>query len=247
MNRVAIVQARMGSTRLPGKVLAPLAGRSMLAQLVSRLHRCRTLDHIVIATTDHHSDNAIEDEAKTLATQCVRGSQHDVLARYATAADAADADVIVRITADCPLIDPAVVDRIVSKLIAGNYDYASNVLTRTFPLGLDCEAFHADVLSRLHRMAQSAAAREHVTVYIRECPELFHVATIVDDTNNSDLRWTVDTPADLALATRLYDELNLAACETTYQDIVAHCRANPSIIAVNAHVAQKSWQTSQPL
>src|SRR5439155_7386715 len=141
-----------------------------------------------------------------------RGSEHDVLARFVGAARQARADVVVRVTADCPLIDPEVTDRVIRELVdhSGDCDYASNVLQRTYPRGLDVEAFFTDVLLRMDRLGRSGAAREHVTLVARsELPHLFLSRTVVDSENNADLRWTVDYPADLVLIHALYGALPL--------------------------------------
>jgi len=244
MSVVAIIQARMGSSRLPGKVLRDLCGATMLARGIERLRRARMLDAIVVATTTGSEDDAIVDEARRLEVAVHRGSAQDVLARYQGAARAAAADVIVRITSDCPLIDPAVVDAVVGKL-DGSVDYASNTHdVRSFPRGLDCEVFHRDTLERMARMACSAAAREHVTVFVREQPRLFRTAQLIAPIDDSDLRWTVDTDVDFALVTTLYERYQLATNHLGYRDLVSRVRAEPELLAVNAHIEQKDWRTS---
>ena len=238
---VAIVQARMGSSRLPGKVLADVAGGTMLARVVGRLHATRTLDDVVVATTMAPSDDPVVREAKRVGAAVFRGSETDVLARYWGAAAANRADVIVRVTADCPLIDPEVVDRVVMALGTGA-DYASNTHTRSYPRGLDVEALHADVLARIQRLARSAHAREHVTALVMERPSWFAVRQVRADTDDSDLRWTVDTDADLELVRALYARCGLAAGPRPYLELVDAVRADPELAAINAHIAQKSWQ-----
>src|SRR5688500_991575 len=168
MRCVGIVQARAASTRLPGKVLMDVGGQAMLTQVVRRLGRARRLDDIVIATTELSSDDAVAELARQLQVGVFRGSEQDVLSRYAGAATQSRADVIVRVTADCPLLDPAIVDAVIEALVDATepVDYASNVIDRTYPRGLDVEAFFRDVLDRVNRLARSAAAREHVTHFI---------------------------------------------------------------------------------
>ena len=239
MRVAAIVQARMGSTRLPGKVLAPLGGRSILARVTSRLARCRSIDEVVVATTDQAADDPLAAAAHALGVSVVRGSCDDVLARYLRAARCVEADVIVRVTADCPLIDPGVVDLVVAALVARPaVDYASNTHRRPFPRGLDCEAFHRDTLERIARLATSSPAREHVTAFVLEQPQLFRVRQVVSDRDDSDLRLTVDTPDDLALI-RALDETLARERVPTWQAVVAHLRAHPVLVAINAHVEQK--------
>jgi spore coat polysaccharide biosynthesis protein SpsF len=228
MRRVAIIQARMTSTRLPGKVLMDLAGRPMLAQQLRRIERCRSLDDIVIATTTNSTDDAVVALARAAGVRWFRGSEVDVLGRYAGAAREAGADVVVRLTADCPLIDAAVTDRVVDALTGSPepVDYASNVVRRTYPQGLDTEALWRDTLDRVDRHAQSASsAREHVTSYIyAERPDLFVLRSVTDDTDASDLRWTVDVTADLERVRRLYADLGLDERVVPYDEIVRYAR-----------------------
>ena len=237
----AIVQARMGSTRLPGKVLRALGGRSVLAQLVSRLDACRRIDRIVIATTGAELDDAIATEAARLAVDCFRGSEEDVLSRYAAAAATSRADAIVRITADCPLIDPEVVDAVVDRLEAAGCDYASNTIRRTYPRGLDAEALTRPALDRLDALAtEPGPAREHVTWLIHRLPGAFTCSSVEDGSDNSDLRWTIDTEDDWRLVERLYRELDLDQRLVPYRAILAHVRGHPELTRINAHVEQKA-------
>jgi spore coat polysaccharide biosynthesis protein SpsF len=244
MRTVAIIQARMGSTRLPGKVMHDLCGDTMLARGIERIRAASSLAHVVIATTTNTEDDVIVREARRLGVQVFRGSSDDVLARYHGAAHASSADAIVRVTSDCPLIDPGVVDRVVAKL-TNEIDYASNTHDiQTFPRGLDCEVFHRDTLDRMARMATSRAAREHVTVFVRERPDLFRTDQLISETNDSDLRWTVDTDADLALVRELYERFSLASRSIDYREIVRTVRAEPALRVINAHIAQKDWRVS---
>ena len=240
---IAIIQARMGSTRLPGKVLAEIGGASMLAQVVRRLRAARRVGEVVVATSTGLDDDAVVTEAVRLGVGVHRGSPGDVLARFRGAARASRADVIVRVTADCPLLDTGVVDRVIGAL-AGGVDYVSNTHERSYPRGLDVEVLHRDTLERIARLGTSAAAREHVTAFVMEQPALFRVAQVVAERDDSDLRWTVDTADDLALVRALYAELGLGAGARPYPEIVAAVRARPELAAANAHVVQKPWQVS---
>ncbi len=242
MRRVIVVQARMTSTRLPGKVLMDLAGRPMLTQQLRRLARCREADEIVVATTVNATDDPIVAVARAESVRWFRGSEGDVLARYVGAAREAAADVVVRVTADCPLIDPDVSGRVIEPLVGrrDRCDYASNVVRRTFPQGLDTEAFFADALERVHRMARSAPAREHVTPFIyQERPDLFLIHSVTDAEDNSDLRWTVDEPADLELVRRLYAALGIGERAVGYRELLAHARAHPEVSALNAELVRR--------
>lgn len=243
MKRVVIVQARMTSTRLPGKVLMDLAGRPMLAQQLRRLQRCRRVDEIVVATTTNAADDPVVALARAEGVRDFRGSERDVLSRYAGAARETRADLVVRVTADCPLIDPETVDRVIGAAQddAAACDYASNVIQRTYPRGLDAEVLYADALARLDRLARSPAGREHVTHFLlNERPELFLMRSVTDSEDHSDLRWTVDTADDMAMVRRLYDELNLGREFRGYREILAYVRAHPELAGMNAHVPQAS-------
>jgi spore coat polysaccharide biosynthesis protein SpsF len=238
---VVVVQARMGSSRLPGKVLAEVGGRSILAHVLGRLGRCRAADELVVATTDRADDDRLADAAAALGATVVRGSTDDVLARYLAAARATAADVIVRVTADCPLIDPGTVDAVVAALVARPaVDYASNTHVRTFPRGLDAEALWRDTLERLGRLAQTPATREHVTSFVLEQPALFRIRQVTAAHDDSDLRLTVDTPDDLALVQQLELALGLERVPPP-AEVIAHLRANPALVAINAHVEQRPW------
>jgi spore coat polysaccharide biosynthesis protein SpsF len=237
---VVIVQARMTSTRLPGKVLMDLAGKPMLERQLERLARCERADEIVLATTTNATDDPLAQLAARLDLRCHRGSEHDVLERYAGAARAAEADAVVRVTADCPLIDPVETDLVIEAL-TGDYDYTSNVMTRDLPRGLDVEALWRDTLERVDRMATSDAAREHVTYFIHtERRDLFELLAVRRPFAASDLRWTVDTPQDLEVVRRLYAELGLAERPLPPADVIAHVRAHPELAVLNADIEQKT-------
>ena len=239
MKRVAIIQARTDSRRLPGKVLMPVAGRPMLEQQLLRMAGCRSIDVTVLATTDRRADDDIAELGTRLGFAVVRGALKDVLGRYRQAASEHAADVVVRLTADCPLVDPGVVDLVVDSLAAEpGSDYASNVVTRTYPHGLDVEAMYSDVVLRLSRLATSRADREHVTSYLRFThPELFRTVSVTDVTDNSDLRWTVDTIDDLSLVRTLFERLDLESNPLGYREVIAFIRENPSLTSVNEQAA----------
>ena len=243
IKRVLIIQARMGSTRLPGKVLMDLAGRPMLAQQIRRLKQCTKVDRIVVATTTNTIDEPVVHLSQQEGVEVFRGSEDDVLARFAGAARMSQAGVVVRVTADCPLIDPEVTDRVISELVEHSHDcdYASNVLQRTYPHGLDVEAFFMETLLRVDRMARSKLAREHVTLFVySERPELFLCRSVMDCNDNSDLCWTVDTAEDIRLVRAVYEALGLGTRSRNYQEIVSFVRAHPELMRINAGV--KTWQ-----
>lgn len=232
----------MTSTRLPGKVLLDVAGRPMLERQLERLRRSQRIGEIVLAVTTNPDDDPLVALADRLGLRWYRGSEHDVLDRYAGAVRTGGGDLIVRITSDCPLIDAAEVDIVIDELIErrATHDYASNSIQPALPLGLDCEAFWADVLERTARMATSAAAREHVTWFAYgERRDLFVVHSVVRPFDAADLRFTVDTADDLALVRRLYADLDVAGRDVGVADLIAHVRAHPELAQLNAHVHQK--------
>lgn len=241
--RIVIVQARTGSTRLPGKVLKDLAGSPMLAQQLRRLRRCRSVDDIVLATSTRPSDDDVASLARVEGVHCYRGSEDDVLSRYVGAAVEARADVVVRVTADCPLIDPAVTDRVIDELTArrSDADYASNALHRTFPKGLDCEAFFVDALLRADRLARTPSAREHVTLtFYADRRESFLLHSVTDDEDNSDLRWTVDYPEDLALVRLVFESLDLEHSPAGYREIAGWMRSRADVMQVHAAAVERA-------
>ncbi len=230
----------MGSSRLPGKVLQDIGGDTMLGRVVGRLLEARAIDEVVIATSTDPGDDAVVREAGRLEVGAWRGSETDVLARFVGAARSRRADAIVRVTADCPLLDAGVVDAVVAALTP-DVDYASNTHARTYPRGLDVEALHRDTLERIARMGTSPAAREHVTTYVMEQPSLFRIAQVRDDRDASDLRWTVDTAEDLAMVRTLYSLLGLDRAVVPYRELLATVRAQPELARLNSHVVQKHW------
>jgi spore coat polysaccharide biosynthesis protein SpsF len=240
---VAIIQARLGSTRLPRKVLTDIAGAPMLAHVVDRVSRARRVDAVVVATTVRPEDDAIVALCESRGWAVARGSEQDVLARYYAAALAHDAEVIVRVCSDCPLVDPGLIDSLVDTLFADRaLDYAANNLPRrTYPIGLDLEAFRFAALERAHREDQQPARREHVTPFIRQHPELFQIYETGHDHDLSHHRWTVDVPEDLALMTRVFEATSGAPGGWT--EILALLDAHPEWSELNAHVVQKRLHT----
>jgi spore coat polysaccharide biosynthesis protein SpsF len=237
MKIVAIVQARISSSRLPRKVMADIEGEPMLSHVLRRVAAAKSVDEVSVATTTNPSDDAIVAIARNAGHRWFRGDEHDVLSRYVGAAREASADVVVRITSDCPLIDPAVIDRVVDELAshAPECDYASNVTHRSFPRGLDVEAMFRDALDRTDRFAQARDEREHVTMAIYASRAAhFLRRDVVDAVDNSDLRWTVDYPVDLEVVRIVYRQLRLAERPLPFREVVRWFRDNGSIAARNA-------------
>jgi len=237
MKCVIIIQARYGSSRLPGKVLADVCGRPMLVRQLARLLLCREANELLVATTQEVEDDPVAAAAQSIGVNVHRGSTNDVLGRFVTAALASEADIVVRVTADCPLIDPETTDRVIRALVAYRHqgDYASNVIRRTYPRGLDTEAMFLDTLLRMDRFSRTPREREHVTLAARgPDPSVFLRHDVVDDDDNSDLRWTVDTAEDLALVRTIYDGLELDRRAVSYREVLAWVRERPELSLTNA-------------
>jgi spore coat polysaccharide biosynthesis protein SpsF len=227
LRTVAIVQARTTSTRFPGKVLADLAGEPLLAWVLRRAS-VAAVDEVVVATTANAEDDPLIAIAEREGARWFRGDEHDVLSRYVQAAREARADAVVRLTADCPMLDAEVVNRVIEALCSdpASVDYSANVIVRTFPQGLDAEALFLDVLLRAERMGRSPESREHVTWFIREeRPDLFERRSVTSDDDDSDLQWSVDRPADLDRIRALFAALDLGSRPLPYKDVVAHVRS----------------------
>ena len=205
MKTVAIIQARMGSSRLPGKVLADVAGKPLLWHVVNRAQQAQLVDEIVVATSDNGADDPIANFCEREGFTYFRGSESDVLDRFYRAAEANAADVVVRITADCPLLDPIVVDRVISRFRENGYDYVTNVLHYTYPEGLDVEVFSLTSLKRAWKEARKPSEREHVTPYLRSSGN-FRVANVENESTLAceRYRWTVDEPEDLEFVREVY-------------------------------------------
>ncbi len=239
MRVVAIIQARMGSTRLPGKVLKDLGGETVLARVVSRTRRATLLDEAVVATSVLPADDTIARECEHLKVACFRGDEVDVLDRYYRAAQKFAADAVVRITADCPLIDPELVDTTIRTFLEQKADYANNTSPRTYPRGLDTEVFTFTGLERAWREAVKPYEREHVTPYFYEHPELFRVAFTRGERDYSAHRWTLDTPEDLELIRAIYARLDNRD-DFGWREVLAVTEREPELAALNSHIVQKS-------
>jgi spore coat polysaccharide biosynthesis protein SpsF len=228
-NALAVVQARMSSTRLPGKVVADVEGEPMLALLLRRLARAPSLARIVVATSDHPSDDAVEDVARAVGVATHRGPLEDVLGRYAGAADA-HGGPIVRITGDCPLIDPGLVEATLARF-AGTPGalYGSNVAERTYPDGLDVEVFSADALRLADELATQPVEREHVTTIMRARPDVFPAASLTGPEPLGEVRWTVDDQDDLDFIRAVVARLGAARYEASMHDILAAVREPPAL------------------
>ena len=239
MKTVAIIQARMGSTRLPGKVIMDLGGDTVLARVVRRLCRAKFVDEIVIATTSSDADDAIVRECERLGVPWFRGSEDDVLDRYYQAAQTYAAGAVVRITSDCPLIDPELVDGTIRVFQEQHCDYASNLFPRTYPRGLDTEVFTVAALERDWREARAPYQREHVTPFLYEHPELFRLVSLRGRIDYSQYRWTLDTAEDLQLLRAIYARFSNQD-NFGWREAVALMEREPELAELNSRVLQKS-------
>jgi spore coat polysaccharide biosynthesis protein SpsF len=238
---VAIIQARMGSTRLPGKVLMDLGGKTVLARVVGRLRRATQVDGILVATSNSVADDAIIRECQQLKVEYFRGSENDVLDRYYQAATLCTDGAVVRITSDCPVIDPQLVDDTLRVFHQQCGDYGSNVLSRTYPRGLDTEVFTVRALGQAWRHAHQLYEREHVTPYFYEHPELFRLASHRGKIDYSQYRWTVDTAEDLELLRTIYAHFGNGD-DFSWGEIVQLMEREPELAELNSHVIQKALQ-----
>lgn len=235
---VAIVQARMTSTRLPGKVMMEVMGKPLLAYELERLARAKNISRIVVATTTGATDDVVARYVESLGFGVWRGPEDNVLERYHGAALAYKAEAVVRLTADCPLIDPEVVERVVDSL--GDNDYVSNVFEkRTFPRGLDTEVFTFAALEKNWREAKAPLEHEHVTPYIYNHPELFRMKGVFNPTDLSRHRWTVDTAEDFALIKAIIEGIYPSNPSFKVDDILRFMDDNPGLFEVNCHIRQK--------
>lgn len=234
---VAVVQVRLGSTRLPGKALLDIAGRPMLAHLIERVLAIGDVDAVVLATTLSPRDEPLVEFARAAGLRCVRGSEDDLLDRFRLALQETPAAAVLRVTPDCPLIDPAVSSLVVREYLrrADAVDYVSNVHPPTYPDGLDTEIFSTAALETAWRVARLASDREHVTPYIWKHPERFRLANVAHREDLSHHRWTVDTPADLQFVRAVYERLNPDGRRLFGMEAVLELlRVEPGLLKLNA-------------
>ncbi len=221
----------MSSTRLPGKVLADLAGAPMILRQIERVRRARRIDRLVVATSDEASDDPLAEVLATADVPVFRGSLHDVLARFAAAAEAhGPASHVVRLTADCPLADPEVIDTVIARCLDEEVDYAASTLPRrTFPIGLDAEIVRTEALSEAADEATDPYEREHVTPFFYRRPERFRLAGMMQPADEGDIRWTVDRPDDLEFVCAVYDGLYAQTPAFDSDAIRAFIKARPDL------------------
>lgn len=238
---VAIIEARHASTRLPGKVLMDIHGQPMITRVVQRLKLARTLDDVVVAITENPTDDELADALKRMGAHTFRGSEPDVLDRVLKAAQAHDADIIVEITGDCPLVDPGLVDKIVGDFLVGGADFVSNILPHTTPRGTDVRVFRTKDLADINEKSADPADHEHVSLHFWEHLDRYTCRNVEMDLPDvvAEIRLTVDTEEDLELVRAIYDGLYEKNPAFNLVDVLDYLNANPSLLEINRHVEQK--------
>lgn len=237
---LAILQARASSTRLPGKVLKPILGQPMLARQIERLKRARSLDDVIVATSERADDDEIARLCERLGVGCFRGSLDDVLDRFHGAAKGRDAAHVVRLTGDCPLASPRVIDALVAHHLATHADYTSTALEPTFPDGLDAEIMTSEALTHAWREARLPSEREHVTPFLYKHPERFRIEKLKHSTDLSELRWTVDEPSDFDFVTRVYEALYPTDPAFEFEDILRLLERHPELSHTDATIKRNA-------
>lgn len=230
---LAILQARVSSTRLPGKVLKKILGVPMIFRQIERIQKSKLIDRLVVATSLDLSDNQIEELCKINQIECYRGSLTDVLDRFYQVGNMYKPEHVVRLTGDCPLIDPIVIDKVIQTHTEGKHDYTSNTIEPTYPDGLDVEIFSWPSLQRVWQDAKLPSQREHVTLYINQHPELFTICNVKNDVDLSHLRWTVDELADLILVQDIYEHLYPENPNFTTREILDYYKNNKTLLMQN--------------
>ena len=253
MRIAAVIQARVSSRRLPGKVLRELpygSGITVLEQVIRRLKRCKKLNGVIVATTTEKEDDELVSIAQRGGAKHFRGSKEDVLSRYYSASKENGLDILVRITGDCPCIDPEVVDLVIEKHLAAKADFTSNILKRTFPHGLDTEVLNFDILEKAHLQAKQSFEREHVCPYIyKSNPQMFKISSVEapERLHAPDIRITLDTKQDYALLCAVFDYLYPENEFFDTEDIIKLFRGKPWLKTINKNVAHKKiFDSLQP-
>jgi len=241
MKIVAIIEARMSSSRLPGKVLLKANNITMLDHLIDRLNEVKKIDEIIIATTLKNCDDLIVDFSKRKEVKFFRGSEEDVMSRVIGAAKFCSADLIVEITGDCPIIDPNIIEQIINIYLANNVDYVSNATIRSYPDGMDTQVFSLDILEKSYKMTNDFLDREHVTLHIRNNPDIFSSINVIapPEIYNPDLGLTLDEEEDYLfiknIIENLYDKNKFFTC----LDIINYLKRNKSLLLINNHIKRK--------
>ena len=238
---ISIIQARIGSSRLPGKIMMNIGAKPILQWVIERAGSSSLIDKVIVATSVKTQDDTIEELCKRLDVGCFRGSEEDVLDRYYNAARAYKAETIVRITSDCPFVDPVVIDEIIKIHFKNKNDYTMNNTENSYPRGLDLEIFNFRTLEKTYLEAKNPYQREHVSVYIYEHPEIFKVEIVEAGgaLRRPGYRFCVDTEDDLKIVREIYTRLSESEKPVNAHNIVSLLDSNPDLTKINAHVKQK--------
>ncbi|MFA6292778.1 MAG: glycosyltransferase family protein [Victivallales bacterium] len=238
---LAIIQARMGSSRLPGKMALPIIhGKGALEVMVERVRRSKRIDKLIVATTVHPSDEKLVEICGKINASCFRGSEEDVLDRFyqAYASAGKSFGAIVRLTGDCPLHDPAVIDKVIAEFLNSDSDYVSNVDPPTYPDGLDTEVFSSASLEKAWKEAKMKSEREHVTIFIRNSAALFRKSNVRNGTDLSSCRWTLDEESDYRMIKSVYENLYDVKKDFGMDDILEFLHEHPEIERLNMKIAR---------
>ena len=249
---LAILKARCSSSRLPNKVLKPILGVPMLARQIERVRRAKLIDQLIVATSNHASDDPLEELCASMGVPCYRGSLDDVLDRYYKAAEPVNPEHVVRLTGDCPLTDHFVIDQVIEAHLLNGADYTANCVQASFPDGLDVEICKFSVLKQAWEEAKLVSQREHVTLFINQQPDRFKLHHVHSGKDLSHLRWTVDNPEDFELVTRIYSNLYPQNSNFTTADVLALLDTDHELTNINVHLKrneglQKSLQNDQSI
>lgn len=241
MKIIATIEARMTSSRLPGKVLLKAEGKPMLEHLVNRLRTVPSLNGIVLATTYNSADNILEKFSEDIGIDCYRGSENDVMARVIGAAESVNGDVIVEITGDCPIIDPQIIEQTIRMFKQHNADYVSNVQVRSYPDGMDTQVFSLDTLRRSAAMTNNLLDREHVTLHIRNHPEIFPCVHLIapPEIHWPELGLTLDVPKDFQLLKNIIEYFEPVNPLFSCLDTIRLLRNMPDWVEINKTVVRK--------
>lgn len=243
----AIIQARMSSSRLPGKIMLRACGKTMLELMIERVQKAHTLDKILVATTINPADDIIVNLCKDIGVQYFRGPEEDVLLRYKLAADVVNADTIVRLSSDCPLIDPIVIDKIVNVYVNGNFDFVNNLspLPRTYPDGMMVEVFSKDLLNEINREAIKPSHREHVTFFMWMQPNRYKIHRVDYEKDLSQYRLNLDYAEDYDMIKSVFENLYEKDKFFTMEDTINWLNAHPKILELNSHIVpNQGWLKS---
>ncbi len=240
MKIAVIIEARMGSTRLPGKIMAKIVGKPMLELMIERVKRSKLIEEVIVATTESSGEKEIINLTRRLKVPCFQGSEEDVLSRVLNAAVKHKVDIIVELTADCPFADPKIIDEVIQKYLSGNFDHVSNISKRSFPRGLDVQVFSTKTLKKVSSLTNDPIDREHVSLYIYKHPKVFKLGHIIAPPSlRRDYRLTVDVESDLELTRRVYQFFYPKKKDFSLQDVVSFLDKNNQLAELNSNVKQK--------